>query len=76
MACGRCPWGANLTPGGELGSWTEEDFFTLIRTGMHPSGRQILDYMPWEYFRHITDTELSAIWAYLQSLPALENQIP
>jgi mono/diheme cytochrome c family protein len=64
------PFAPNLTPGGELVGWTEEDFFTLIRTGVHPSGRSIDPTMPWQFFRHMTDTELRAIWAHLQRLPA------
>lgn len=28
----------NLTPGGELAGWTEEQFFTTIRTGFTPGG--------------------------------------
>jgi mono/diheme cytochrome c family protein len=67
------PFAPNLTPGGELVGWTERDFFTLIRTGTHPSGRTIDSAMPWQSFRNMTDTELRAIWAYLQGLPALST---
>lgn len=76
QVCSSCPIGPNLTPGGGLGSWTSEDFLTALRTGENPSGGQIDDYMPWEHFRNMTDTELKAIWAYLGAQPALETQIP
>lgn len=68
------PPGPNLTPGGDLGDWTEADFLTAIRTGQTPDGR-ILDseMMPWGTFSQMSDTELQAIWAYLQSLPALPD---
>jgi len=68
------PEGPNLTPGGDLASWTEADFITTIRTGQTPDGR-ILDaeQMPWPTFSQMSDTELQAIWAYLQSLPALPD---
>lgn len=69
------PIGPNLTPGGELGNWSEADFVTLIRTGMEPSGRQINPYMPWAYFSQMSDMELSALWAYLQALPPLADQM-
>ena len=86
-ACGEChganfagntdpngpPMGPNITPGGELQGWTEADFFTAIREGQTPTGRELSPEMPWRAYRHMTDTELSAIWAYLQSLPALPN---
>jgi mono/diheme cytochrome c family protein len=70
------PLGPNLTPGGEPGFWTEEQFFSVIRTGRHPSGRELNSVMPWKHFANMTDTELRAIWIYLQSLPKLETVIP
>jgi len=63
----------NLTPGGELGFWSEDDFFATLRTGVTPSGRQLIEVMPWKYFGQMTDEELRALWLYLQSLPALEQ---
>lgn len=63
----------NLTPGGELAGWSEGDFFTTMRTGVTPSGRQLNELMPWKYLGQMTDDELKAVWLYLQSLPALEQ---
>ena len=70
------PIGPNLTPGGEMGFWDEETFFSVIRTGKHPSGRELDSYMPWKFFANMTDSELRAIRAYLLSLPKLENVMP
>jgi cytochrome c553 len=61
----------NLTPGGEMKGWSEEDFITTMRTGVTPSGHQLKSVMPWKYFGQMTDDELKAVWMYLQSLPAL-----
>lgn len=61
----------NLTPGGEVAFWSEEDFITALRTGVTPSGHKLKDVMPWKYFGQMTDDELKAVWLYLQSLPAL-----
>ena len=63
----------NLTPGGELGFWTEEQFINTIRTGVTPSGHQLSENMPWKDYRLFYDDELKAIWLYLQSLPKLEQ---
>jgi len=76
QVCPDCPIGPNLTPGGELQGWTQADFVTAIRTGTHPNGRQISQFMPWQYFQHMTDTELAAIWTYLQAQPVLASQTP
>jgi mono/diheme cytochrome c family protein len=61
----------NLTPGGEMQGWSEEDFIATMRTGVTPNGHQLKDVMPWKYFGQMTDDELKAVWMYLQSLPAL-----
>jgi cytochrome c553 len=61
----------NLTPGGELHAWSEEDFIATLRTGVTPNGHQLKEVMPWKYFSKMTDDELKAVWLYLQSLPTL-----
>lgn len=63
----------NLTPGGELGFWTEEQFTDTIRTGITPSGHQLSEHMPWKDYRKFYDDEFKAIWLYLQSVPKLEQ---
>ena len=63
----------NLTPGGEVAFWSEEQFMATLRTGVTPSGHKLNEYMPWKYFGQMTDDELRAVWMYLQSLPALEQ---
>jgi mono/diheme cytochrome c family protein len=77
------PWGvsftANLTPDAEtgLGKWSEEMFVTAIRTGRHEGkGRPILPPMPWSMIRNLTDEDLRAIFAYLRSLPPVQNRVP
>ena len=61
----------NLTPGGEVAFWSEEDFMRTLRTGVTPNRHQLNSAMPWKYFGQMTDDELKAVWLYLQSLPAL-----
>jgi mono/diheme cytochrome c family protein len=61
----------NLTRGGEMIGWSEEQFIATMRTGITPGGKQIIDFMPWRYFGRMTDDELKAVWMYLQSLPPL-----
>lgn len=64
----------NLTPGGELGFWTEEQFINTIRTGETPSGHQLdPELMAWKDYSKFYDDELKAIWLYLQSLPKLKQ---
>ena len=77
------PWGvsfaANLTPDKEtgLGAWTRDQFVKSMRTGKHLGvGRPILPPMPWWALAGLTDQDISAVFAYLQSLPALRNKVP
>ena len=67
----------NITPGGEVGLWSEKDFINAIRTGVTPSDHQLnSDHMPWETYRLLTDDELKAIYMFLQSLPKLDQHTP
>lgn len=77
------PWGvsftANLTPDKEtgLGLWTERDFMQTIRTGRHQGkGREVLPPMPIAVYNNFTDRDLSAIFAYLRTIPPIKNQVP
>jgi hypothetical protein len=77
------PWGvsftANLTPDPEtgLGKWTDETFMATIRNGRHEGqGRPILPPMPYPMYRNATDEDLRAVFAFLQSIPAIHNRVP
>ena len=68
------PPAKNLTPGGDLANWTEEEFINTLRTGVTPSGYELdSQYMPWPLAAQMTDEELQALWLFLQSLPAKET---
>lgn len=67
--------GLNLTPGGDLVNWTEDDFIRTIRTGQTPDGRYLdWDAMPIERISRLTRDELRAIWSFLQTLPAVSKE--
>jgi hypothetical protein len=79
------PWGvsfaANLTPDSAtgIGSWTQDVFINTLRTGKHlgqQNGRPVLPPMPWEFIGKMTDEDLSAVYAYLRTLPAITNRVP
>lgn len=65
----------NLTPDLEtgLGRWTEADFLRAMREGKRPDGSAIDPSMPWQGFRHMTDDELQGLWAFLRTLPPLDE---
>ena len=64
----------NLTPGGELGFWTEDQFINTVRTGVTPGGHELTpELMPWKDYQKFYDDELKAVWLYLRSLPKLKQ---
>jgi cytochrome c553 len=63
------PPGANLTPAGNLGRWTYEQFVQTLRTGRTPEGKELNpQFMPWTAIGRANETELRALWTYLTSL--------
>lgn len=77
------PWGvsftANLTPDADtgLGRWTADSFIATMRTGRREGrGRHLLPPMPYRMIANLTDEDLRSIFAYLQSLPPVRNQVP
>lgn len=70
------PFSPNLTPGSVLAIWTASDFIETMRTGTTPSGRQLdSNFMPWKEYGRMTDDDLTALFLYLQSLPALDTPV-
>lgn len=66
------PAASNLTPVPEgLGSWSAEQFATVMRTGVRPDGTELLEPMSMvvPYTSQMTEVEMEALWAFLQSLP-------
>lgn len=63
------PPASNLTPTG-LGKWSLADFTLALREGTRPDGRKLNPFMPYVYTRQMTDDEIAAVWAYLQTIPA------
>ena len=79
------PWGvsyaANLTSDTTtgIGNWTIEQFKNVFKTGKYggaPGGRDLLPPMPWQNVAQMTDEELEAVFAYLQSTKPVHNIVP
>jgi cytochrome c553 len=83
MTAWNGPWGTsftrNLTPDKEtgLGDWTVEEFIATMKTGRERGkGRPVLPPMPVQNLANLTDSDIRALFAYLQSLPAIKNRTP
>jgi cytochrome c553 len=76
------PWGvsygANLTPEPETGigkRYTEASFIKTLRTGKKPEGEILLPPMPWALYKAMSDNDMRALYAYLQTIPAVKNNV-
>jgi len=56
-----------------IGTWTEAQFADAVRFGKRPDGKALSHLMPPMSMLH--DEEVSAIWAYLQTVPPLKNAV-
>ncbi len=84
----KLPWGtvrsANITPSEAtgIGTWTREAFInkfksyakdTYTPTAVEQGAYNTI--MPWTMYANMTPTDLGAIYAYIHSLPAMENTV-
>jgi mono/diheme cytochrome c family protein len=66
----------NITPGGRIADWSDEDLARAIREGLRPDGTIIGPPMPFAVYRHISDDDLASIVAFLRTVPAVEGGEP
>jgi mono/diheme cytochrome c family protein len=65
---------ANLTPGGEVGTWTDADLFRALRYNIRPGQHTLL--MPVQGVRALSDADAEAVIAFLRSQPAVQYTPP
>jgi hypothetical protein len=65
-----------------MATWSEEfflkkfyDYNQYVTNGAPPSGPQSFTLMPWLVFSQRPAGELSAIYAYLRTIPAVRNSV-
>jgi mono/diheme cytochrome c family protein len=70
------PWGVtvsrNITPHKEIGigAWSDEEIKRAITKGVRKDGFKLRPPMGFDWYATMTDADLSAIVAYLRSIPA------
>lgn len=72
------PWGEsvspNLTPHEDgIADYTDDEVKAMIRQGVRPSGHPMLPPMGYGYYANMTDEDVTAIVAYLRTLPPLPD---
>lgn len=84
LTAGAGPWGVsfagNLTPHETgMGNWTEAQFKKALTEGKFKGlddSRMLLPPMPWTNYIGMKDADIHAMFAYFQSITAVENIVP
>jgi mono/diheme cytochrome c family protein len=68
---------SNITPDKEtgLGDWTDQEIIRAIREGIGRDGREFQEH-PAVHYSVMTDEDVSAVVAYLRSLPPIKRKLP
>lgn len=72
-------WAPNLTahPETGLGDWSFEDFQRAVQGGVLPDGETLdPELMPWPGLGALTQSEMQAVWDYLQGLDIVNRDDP
>lgn len=68
-------YATNLTPDPDtgLGRWTADDFWRALHHGRSRDGRRLLPAFPYTSYTQVRREDSDALFAYLQSLPAVKQ---
>ncbi len=66
----------NITPDKNtgIGAWTVEQFNTAVHEGIRPDGQYLFPAFPFPYYNKLTDADLADIRAYLNAIPAVNQE--
>jgi mono/diheme cytochrome c family protein len=69
---------SNITPDREtgIGTWTDGEKIRAIREGIGRDGRALFPMMPYTMYRHMSDEDVQALVAYLNTLAPVRNELP
>ena len=85
MAGGRAletPFGViytpNITPDMQtgIGPWSADQFYRAMHDGIDANGNHLYPAFPYPWFTKATRDDVNAIYAYLRTLPAVQNRPP
>jgi len=85
LAGGRCiktPFGVfnvpNISPDKEtgIGNWGTLDFVNAMNRGIAPGGEHLYPAFPYTSYQRMTYEDLIDLKAYLDTLPAVKNEVP
>jgi mono/diheme cytochrome c family protein len=68
---------ANITPDNAtgIGTWSADDFARAMHEGRRPGGAYLYPAFPYPYYTKVTRADIDAIYAYLRTLPPVQNTV-
>jgi hypothetical protein len=68
----------NITPDKEtgIGNWSDGEKIRAIREGIDRDGKALFPFMPYSYFRQMSDEDVYSLVAYMNALPPTKNRLP
>jgi hypothetical protein len=68
----------NITPDKEtgIGGWTDGEKIRAIREGISKDGHMLFPLMPYPGYRYLSATDVQALVAFMNTLPAIRNYVP
>lgn len=68
-------YSANITPDPQtgIGTWTDEQIITAIRSGRRPTGERLLPVHPFTSFNGMAEEDLQALVAFLRTVPPVHR---
>lgn len=58
-----------------IGGWTEQDFANAMLRGVSPRGGHYYPAFPYTSYGRMTGRDVKSLWAYLQTLPPVANEV-
>jgi mono/diheme cytochrome c family protein len=67
----------NITPDAAtgIGRWSADDFYRALHQGVNRKGQDMYPAMPFDFYTRVTREDSDALFAYLRSLPAVNNTV-
>jgi len=67
----------NITPDKEtgIGNYSVQDFILAMRRGVAPGGKRLYPAMPYTYYAHMGERNVTALWNYLQTVKPVKKSV-
>ena len=58
-----------------IGAWSEQEFTRAVREGKGRHGENLYPAMPYNAYVKVSDQDMRDLWAYMQTVPAVDNEV-